>query len=166
MIRPDLPDAEICIRLEMEEYGWAKLHITLDAVSVTIHLSEVFDPFYELVAWGQKIDEGDLPIQMEIDEEGQEAILTVLRTDNPDSVLLRVTRKFPDEVLLEGIVLRTALASALKIELRRFFMIDFDPQHWDLRGNEIHDEDNPPVQVKDQILNHAWLSSHNCIGGN
>ena len=75
----------------MQKYGWAKLHLTLDAVTATIYLSDVFDPFNELVAWGREIDEGDLPIQIEIDEEGQEAVLTVLRTEDPERVLLRVT---------------------------------------------------------------------------
>ena len=158
VIRPGLPDAQIGIRLEMEEYGWAKLHLTLDTATATIHLSEVFDPFGEMVAWGREIDEGDLPIQMEIDEEGQEAVFTVLRTENPERVLLRVTRKFSDEALLEGIVARATLAAALKSELRRFFTTEFDPQHWDLRGDDFDDEDDY-VQVKDRVLNHAWFAT-------
>lgn len=157
-IRPGLPDAQIGIRLEMRKYGWAKLHLTLDAATATIHLSEVFDPFGEMVAWGREIDEGDLPIQMEIDEEGQEAVLTVLRTENPERVLLRVTRKYADEVLLEGIVARAALAAALKSEMRRFFTTESDPQHWNLAGDELNEEDGH-VQVKDRVLNHAWLAT-------
>ncbi len=157
VIRPGLPDALIGIRLEMEEYGWAKLHLTLDTATATIHLSEVFDPFGEMVAWGREIDEGDLPIQMEIDEEGQEAVFTVLRTENPERVLLRVTRKFSEEVLLEGILARATLAATLKSELRRFFTTEFDPQHWDLRGDDFDDE-NDYAQVKDHVLNHAWFA--------
>ena len=64
VIRPGLPNANLGVRLEMEEYGWAKLHLTLDDTTVSICLSDVFDPFPELVAWGREIDEGDLPIQM------------------------------------------------------------------------------------------------------
>ncbi|AOX99904.1 hypothetical protein [Jeongeupia sp. USM3] len=160
VIRPGLPDAQIGIRLEMEEYGWAKLHLTLDTTTATIHLSEVFDPFNEMVAWGREIDEGDLPIQMEIDEEGQEAVLTVLCTENPERVLLRVTRKYTDEVLLEGIVARATLAATLKSELRRFFTTEFDPRHWDLSGDDLDDKDKDDyVQVKDCVLNHAWLAT-------
>lgn len=156
VIRPGLLDAKIGIRLEMEEYGWAKLHLTLDAATATIHLSEVFDPFDEMIAWGREIDEGDLPIQMEIDEEGQEAVLTVLRTETPERVLLRVTRKYSGEVLLEGIVARAELASALKSELYRFFTMEFDPQHWDCT-DDIDAEDGY-TQVKDRVLNHAWFA--------
>ena len=157
MIRPGLPDAQIGIRLEMEEYGWAKLHMTLDFAKATIHLSDVFDPFPELVAWGREIDEGDLPIEMEIDEEGQEAVLTVLRTENPERVLLRVTRKYENEILLEGIVARATLAAALKAELIRFFTTELDPQHWDMRRDD--DPEDGYVHIHDLVLNHAWLAS-------
>jgi len=156
VIRPGLPDARISIQLEMQEYGWAKLHLTLDAVTATIYLSDVFDPFDELVAWGREIDEGDLPIQIEIDEEGHEAVLTVLRTENPERVLLRVTRKYSDEVLLEGITARATLAAALKTELRRFFTMEFDPGHWDMGRDD--DPEDDYIQTKDRVLNHAWLA--------
>ncbi|GHT93821.1 hypothetical protein FACS1894116_06660 [Betaproteobacteria bacterium] len=158
VLRPGLPDARLGVRLEMGEYGWAKLHLTLDDATVTIHLSEVFDPFPELLAWGREIGEGDLPIEMEIDEEGQEAVLTVLRTDDPQRVLLRVTRKYENTTLVEGVVARAALAATLKGELIRFFTTEFDPQHWDLRGDPDDIEDDY-VHVKDAVLNHPWLAS-------
>jgi hypothetical protein len=56
---------------------------------------------------------------------------------------------------LEGIVARSVLAATLKSELIRFFTTEFDPQHWDLRGEDCDDE----VQVKDRMLNHAWLAT-------
>lgn len=156
VIRPGLPNANLGVRLEMEEYGWAKLHLSLDGSTVSIHLSDVFDPFPELVAWGREIDEGDLPIEMEIDEEGRIAVLTVLRTENPSRVLLRITRNYENEILLEGVVDRAALASALKSELRRFFTTEFDPQHWDMGRGE--DPEEGYVETRDQVLGHAWLS--------
>ena len=157
VLRPGLPDARIGIRLEMREYGWARLCLSLDAADATISLSDVYDPFVELVAWGREIDEGDLPIQMEIDEEGKTAVLTVLCTNDPGRVLLRVTRDDSDEFMLEGIVARTALAAALKAELIRFFTTEFDPQHWDVgRGR---DAEEGYIQTRDRVLNHPWLAS-------
>lgn len=154
VIRPGLPDSQIGIRLEMREHGWARLHLTVGGATATIHLSEVFDPFEDLVAWGRELEEGDLPIQMEIDEEGMGAVLTALRTENPERVLLRVIRN-SGGILLEGIVARSVLAATLKSELIRFFTTEFDPQHWDLRGEDCDDG----VQVKDRMLNHAWLAT-------
>jgi len=158
VLRPGLLDAQLGIRLEMEEYGWAKLHLTLDDATATIHLSEVFDPFPELVAWGREIDEGDLPVEMEIDEEGREAVLTVLRTDDPQRVLLRVTRKHENKTLLEGIVARASLAASLKAELLRFFTMEFDPLDWDLRGDPGGIDDDQ-FCCKDTVLNDTWLAA-------
>jgi len=166
MLRPGLPDAKLDIRLEMEEYGWAILHLTLDNVSIKIYLSQEHDPFLELASWGREIDEGDLPIEMEIDEEGSVAVLTVLRTENPERVLLRIKLKYKNEILLEGITARATLAATLKAELIRFFTTEFDPQHWDSRYN--HDQDDNPedddpesdrTQTRDLVLNHPWLAS-------
>ena len=155
VIRPALPDARVGVRLEMREHGWARLHLTIGDTTTAIHLSEVFDPFEDLVAWGRELEEGDLPIQMEIDEEGVVAVLTALSTEDPERVLLRVIRRFSDEVLLEAIVARSVLAATLKSELRRFFATEFDPHHWDLRGEDSDDE----VRVKERMLNHAWLAT-------
>jgi hypothetical protein len=164
VLRPGLLDARLGVRLEMEEYGWAKLHLTLDDATATILLSEVFDPFPELLAWGREIGEGDLPVEMEIDEEGKEAVLTVLRTNDSQRVLLRVTRKYENEILLEGVVPRATLAAALKAELIRFFTADFDPQHWDLRGDPEDIEDDH-VYVKDTVLNDPWLATADSASG-
>jgi len=157
VLRPGLLDTQLGVRFEMEEYGWAKLHLSLDDATVMIHLSNVFDPFPELLAWGREIGEGDLPVETEIDEEGQEAVLTVLRTDVPQRVLLRVTRKYENTILLEGIVSRATLAAALKDELIRFFTTEFDPQHWDMGRDPEPDDDY--IQVKDAMLNDPWLAS-------
>ena len=157
VLRPGLLDAQLGVQFEMEEYGWAKLHLSLDDATTTIHLSEVFDPFPELLAWGREIGEGDLPVEMEIDEEGQEATLTVLRTDDPQRVLLRVTRQYENTILLEGIVSRATLAAALKDELIRFFTTEFDPQHWDMGRDPEPDDDY--IQVRDAMLNDPWLAS-------
>lgn len=156
VIRPGVPDAPIGVRLEMGQYGWADLYLSLDAATAEVRLSQVFDPFDELLAWAREIDEGDLPIEMEIDEEGTIVTLTVLRTDDPLRVLLRVTRSYLNEILLEGIVSRAALAAALKVELRRFFNDEFDPQHWDERDDD--DPEDEFITTKDRMLNHAWLA--------
>jgi hypothetical protein len=156
VVRPGLPNANLSVRLEAEDSGWAELHLTLDATTVSIYLSDVFDPFPELVAWGREIDEGDLPIAMEIDEEGQIAVLTVLRTENPARVLLRVTRNYENEILLEGVVDRATLASALKSELRGFFTTEFDSQYWDMR--RAADPEDVYVKTRDWVLEHPWLN--------
>jgi len=157
VLRPGLPDAQLGVRLKMEKYGWATLELTLADATAKIDLSNVFDPFPELLAWGREIDEGDLPVEMQIDEEGLIAVLTVLRTDDPQRVLLRVTHTYENKRLLEGIVSRATLAAALKAELIRFLKTEFDPRHWDAQGDPEPDDDN--IQTKDIVLNHPWVAS-------
>jgi hypothetical protein len=130
-LRPDVSDAPVGVLFEMGQYGWAKLHISLADCRASMDLSNVFDPFDDLVAWGREVDEGDLPVMIEIDEEGSTVVLAVLPTEDPKRVLLRVKRLYPDELLLEGIVARSELAGTFKAELRRFFAQEFDPGHWD-----------------------------------
>ena len=151
MIRPGLTDAKLSIRLEMRQGGWIRLHLSLDETTATIQLSEVFDPFQSMVAWGREIDEGDLPIRLIIDEEGRDAELVVLCTDDPARVLLRVTREDEDDVLLEGIVARTDLAASFKAELRRFFTEEFEPDEWP-------DYSNHGGILREYMLNNPWMA--------
>lgn len=155
-LRPDVTDAPVGVLFEMGQYGWAKLHISLADCSASMDLSNVFDPFDDLVAWGREVDEGDLPVMIEIDEEGSTAVLAVLPTEDPKRVLLRVTRLYPDELLLEGVVARSELAATFKAELRRFFTLEFDPGHWD--GDcSVNDGGDPPTLVR--LKQDAWFSA-------
>ena len=83
--------------------------------------------------------------------------MMVLRTNDPQRVLLRVTHTCENKRLLEGIVSRATLAAALKAELTRFFTAEFDPLHWDLQGDPEPDDDH--AQTQDIVLNHPWVAS-------
>ena len=63
-LRPDVTDAPVSVRFEMGQYGWARLHISLADCRASMDLSNVFDPFDDLVAWGREVDEGDLPVMI------------------------------------------------------------------------------------------------------
>ena len=145
---PRLPDARPFVRLDKNEAGWSDLHVGLDEAAAAIRLSHVFEPFPNIVSWACAIDQGKLPVEIWIDEEGSIVKLTALPTDVPHRMLLRVRQSYQDEILLEGIVTRAALAGAFKTELRRFFTHDFDPQEWD-------DGDT----LKALVLAHPWLAA-------
>lgn len=156
VLRPGLPDAMVTFRFEMLDHGWARLHVAVGEDLATIRLSEVYNPFPRLVEWGSRIDAGDLPIEIEIDEEGEQALLTVLGTEDLDRVLFRVSRMYTEEYLLEGIVSRTDLAGALKSELRRFFGSEFDAARWEApyrRGDEEF------IPTKTIVNDHPWMAS-------
>lgn len=157
-LRPNLPDVQIAIHLEMLDAGWAKLHLTLDDASLEIWLSEVYDPLEEIVAWGQEVDIGDIPVQIAIDEEGSVVKLTVLATDDPQRVLFRAEQTWPEGEVLEGVVSRAALAAALKDELIRFFTSEFDPIEWDFLSRD-DDVEEHYIPLRERVLRHPWLSS-------
>lgn len=154
VIRPGLADARIGIRLEMGEYGWAGLHLSLNDTTHRIYLSDVVDSFPALLAWGREIAEGDLPVGMVFDEEGKETVLTVLRTDDLARVLLRAEDRYEQQIWQEGIVSRAELATALRAELVRFFNEEFDATFWGSQG-EAEDEDT----YKKRILSNPWLAA-------
>lgn len=64
---------------------------------------------------------------------------------------------YENKTPLEGIVSSAKLAEALKAELVRFFTTEFDPLHWDLRGDTEPSDDH--VLTKDIALNHPWVAS-------
>jgi len=156
VIRPGLHDANLLLRLEMDMYGWAFLHLGLDEITETIYLSEVYDPFERLIAWGYAIVLGDLPVQIEINTERCLVQLIALATDNPERILLRVTSQHPEHILLEGIVSRSVFTTALKTELLRFFTVEFDPDHWDGLEDDAGHLFSP---LKNRALKHMWLST-------
>ena len=48
------------VRLEIGKAGWVKLHLSLGWKKRIVFLSDVYDPFEALLAWGQAIDAGAL----------------------------------------------------------------------------------------------------------
>lgn len=152
-LRPDVADAAFAIRFMMLEGGWAELQVTLDGVVFQIDLSNVYDPFLDILDWGREMHEGDLPAIVEIDEEGRHTCLTALPTDDPERMLLRVSHPYLDRIAGEAIVPRQRFGKVLQEELLRFFVDAFDPDHWDVD----HGDGNEPT-TREKSLAHPWLS--------
>jgi hypothetical protein len=150
--------------------------ITLNGVTAEISLAdEDTDPFEDIIAWGHEIEHGCLPVLIEIDEEVSVAILSALRTEDQERILLRIAHRYSDDIMLEGIVSRNELVFALKTELRCSFATNFDPREWDSdflpRCRDIdvlkEDEEDPDpevdyIHVRDIVLNHPWLAEQKC----
>jgi hypothetical protein len=124
----------LAVRFEMTGTGWADLHLQHGTSTVNISLSDVYDPFPTLASWLGAIDRGELPIQMEIDEEGTEKRLTVHTTSNPDTVLFLVDTGDSPEVFLQGLLDLGQLRKAFKEALRTFFEGEYMPSLWSGRG--------------------------------
>ncbi|MCE5259883.1 MAG: hypothetical protein LLG44_12640 [Chloroflexi bacterium] len=72
-------DGKVTVSFSYAQYGWIQLWICTSAYlqSVTIHLSDVEDPFLDLQKWLESIAEGRYPCSLDIDEEGCVKTLTV-----------------------------------------------------------------------------------------
>ncbi|MDO5679842.1 MAG: hypothetical protein Q4G54_05920 [Pelistega sp.] len=143
---PNIKPADFKIRFEaIDCYGWIDLHITFEDCELIVNLSEVYNPFYSLLTFGQEVAEGDLPIQITIDEESWETVLSVFNTGNSTLIFIRAAKKYTGEIFIEGVVDRKLFASALRAELIRFFNDEFDPALWD---SYEPDEDDPnPISI-------------------
>ena len=65
-------DGKISVHFGYPAHGWVRLSLLATAFggSVVIDLSEVFDPFWEMVGWLKTIADDNLPASFKVDEEG------------------------------------------------------------------------------------------------
>jgi hypothetical protein len=142
------------VLLEMGEAGWAYMHLELAGKSLRVRLSEVFNPFPNLVDWGRRAAEED--VEIGINEEGFVTMLTLRRTGNPDQVLLRVWDRVEETTLLQGNVSRSELVANFKAEIRLFFETEFNPNQWEPDNGE--DPGPDWVPTKQRVLGNDWFS--------
>lgn len=152
-VAEEIMNERVSVRFEMSDSGWAYLHLGMGGETKRISLSDVFPPFYALVAWLKMLDRDDIPARFHIDEEGEEKTLAVYSTNDAARVLLRVTDRYTDEMFLEGIVAREQLLEEFKQALRDFFQDDFDPEQW--REDEPEELGFPSLH--DRMINDGWL---------
>lgn len=75
--------------LEPSEDGWMPATIGAGSMHVAFDISEVFDPFPDMIAWLEKLVEGR-SARLTIDIEGIQLLLHVVETENPARVRFRV----------------------------------------------------------------------------
>ncbi|UPG73055.1 hypothetical protein MVG78_02420 [Roseomonas gilardii subsp. gilardii] len=111
--RADVARGTVSVRVTADRYGWAELVLGDEAQQARIALSNVYPPLEDLAEWTALIARGDLPLQVEIDEEGSVVALTALPTGEGDLLLLLATDRDGPEVRFQGLVRRRDLATAM-----------------------------------------------------
>jgi len=73
-------DGKISVQFGFPADGWVLLSLLTTAYngSLTIHLSDTYDPFWDMVDWLKEIADGNLPASFKIDEEGNYKELIVI----------------------------------------------------------------------------------------
>ncbi len=143
-------NADLKFRLKMGQWGWADLIFDHQETLHCIALSDVYDPFKDLVYWVDDIAQDRLPAVLDIDEEVQVARLEAMKISDK-MVKLGVRSLRTLNVYFETQVDKVAFARAFQIEIRRFFAQEFDASHWHSVDSETHQ-----VSLKDWILAHEW----------
>lgn len=148
-------NADLKLHLKMGSHGWAGLFFDYQGKFYNIALSDVFDPFQDLVHWVDDIAKDRLPATLEIDEEGHSAELCATLIEN-DNISFSVKSVNYDKQYFAIIINRQALVRAFQIEIKRFFSQEFDPLHWDKAGIDEKDIAFRQDGLKEWVLNHTW----------
>lgn len=113
----------ISIELKMFDHGWAALIFKYDQLEISIDLSDVYDPFQDLVNWGWNIQQNILPASIEIDEEGHVVKIVTENSIIEDQLIIRfIARSFVHTLKLN----KYFFLNTLKQEIQRFFENDFN----------------------------------------
>jgi hypothetical protein len=112
--RPDSVPGPIAITVNADRHGWAFMTIVAADTAARIRLSNVYFPLHDLMEWAARLAAGDLPLEVEIDEEGTVAVLTAHPIAEPDVVLFTIHDRYGTELRLQALVRRMALAEALR----------------------------------------------------
>ena len=85
-------------------YGWILLRLNLPEKTIKINLSGAFDPLPDLFNWIEDIYMGNLPSDIEIDQEDKrmKLIASVLTKDAKDSFLLKIFNVETEQLVVKS----------------------------------------------------------------
>lgn len=137
------------------EHGWADMQLTIDGNIYPIICSNAFDPLEALLGIARCADLGDLPVSLNIDEEGTDKRIEIYQTDKDDKVyfVLLNPNKSKDPLIVQAIFDKSHFVETFKTAFRDFFENRYDASQW-----EWWDNDEPPT-MKDRVLNDPWMNS-------
>ena len=149
---------KLSVHFGYPEAGWIPLSllVTTGGGSLTIKLSEVYDPFWQMIDWLKAIADNQLPATLEIDEEGTRKQLIVRSyegsTSDISDIEFRVNGNDWDDEAEETkecfFLCRTTRSQFVREFCRRledWLEHDYDPEHW----HKVWREDDPENPLTD-----------------
>lgn len=154
-LNPDTHTSTISAWFSETKTGWCTLILTLDGIEQQIVCSNAYDPFPSLLMFLQSIENGDLPIQLNIDEEGTEKRLEAFATNEPDKFYFVLSDPYADndQRIFHGIFYKKEFVDTMKTGLRDFFWNRYVPSEWEWHV----DEENENFHKR--ALNEPWMNS-------
>lgn len=146
--------SSISIELKMFDHGWATLNFKYDQLEISIDLSDVYDPFQDLVNLGWNIQQNILPTSIEIDEEGHVVKIVAENSIIEDQLIIRfIAKSFTHTIKVN----KYLFLKILRQEIKHFFEHDFNQNEWE----EIYPVRNLPFScINDWVLNHTWINQN------
>jgi hypothetical protein len=152
-------DGELSVHFGYASDGWVLMSLLTTAYlgHEVVHCSDVYDPFWDLVDWLDKIAKNDLPASITIDEEGVTKDLIaseysgrfsrfsdlefriVQNSWSPDTEQWEKSRRFLCRCK------RVQLVHEFASRLKRWLRYDYDKSHW----NRSIQEDDPTNRYGD-----------------
>ena len=132
---------KVTIGFSYPYHGWIQFVVTATTYvqNVIVKLSNVFDPFPELIRWLETIAEGNLPNEFVIDEEGVEKIFRAIPVNGDEFIfeiveLLYGEDKSEEEpIFLYVQVTRKQFLSEFLKRWDDFLENQYDPAQWEER---------------------------------
>jgi hypothetical protein len=134
--------------MRLEQY---QLLLALGERTAEITLSEIYDPFPELLEWLQCLASGDLPIGVAIDEDGSEARI-VAHSGGEGRLVIAVVDRWENTVRIAGLVETQGFLAAFRRELADFLQNRFDVQSW-----LYHEAEEDQTAYRNELLKHPFL---------
>lgn len=142
----DMDPEQLLVHLEQYQ-----LLLTLGAQTAEIGISEIYDPFPELLEWLQSLADGDLPIGVAINEDGSEARI-VAHSSGKGRLLIAVLDGWEHTVRTAGVVETNEFLAAFRREFADFLENRFDVQSW-----LYHEAEEHQTAYRDELLKHPFL---------
>jgi hypothetical protein len=149
-------DGKVSVHFGYPADGWVLLSLLTTAYnsSLVIHLSDTWDPFWDMVDWLKAIADDDLPAKFTIDEEGHSKTLIVSRYTGHygkySDIEFRINGDSWNEDRKETVencyfltrATRIQLLSEFTSRLEMWLRDDYDPAAWN--HTEMEDDPNQP----------------------
>jgi hypothetical protein len=145
------PNREVNMDRLRVRFDQFQLLLTLGERTAEIVLSEICDPFPELLEWLQCLAAGDLPISVAIDEEGSEAHI-VAHSCGEGRLLIAVLDRWEYTARAAGVVQTGEFLGAFRLELTDFLRNRFDVKAW-----LYHENEEEQSAYRDELLQHPLL---------
>ena len=130
-LKPGLEPSQAHFTSSVHNFGFGDFTIRIGHTERTLFLSDAYPPYEYLIRWLQEMECGNLPVRIEMEEEGPTTYLEAHPTGDDNLVLFVHGDKYAETVFIQNIVDRLQFVNNFREELAGFIKEAFDENKWD-----------------------------------